>query len=237
MPLVNSGGLTECEAAAVPVALRIAVVAFASLEAPSAVELPAAASAQSSGGVGGDEEVLSFPPVEVVDSKGRTSFKVMAPDDWPHGTGEEGGAGVKDVLIKPSFGWGEGEHPTTFMCLKFLADHLEPLEAPSVLDYGTGSGVLAIAAKRLGASRVVGVDKDDEILECAEENAALNFGDDHTLELVHGRVVTPGSRGLFLADGLSATFDVTVANMLAPALVRLAPVIVSAVKEVGSKGA
>jgi ribosomal protein L11 methylase PrmA len=53
----------------------------------------------------------------------------------------------------------------------------------------TGSGVLAIAAKRLGAARVVGVDKDDEILECAEENAVLNFGEDHGVEFIHGREV------------------------------------------------
>ena len=135
----------------------------------------------------GGEEPTTFDSVHVVHpTSGERSFSVIPPDCWPHGEAPHPDS-VRDVLIKPGFGWGEGTHPTTYMCLQFLAEHQG--KGKSMMDYGTGSGVLAVAAKRLGAGRVVGVDKDDEILECAEENAELNFGADHGLELVHGRCV------------------------------------------------
>lgn len=61
-------------------------------------------------------------------------------------------------------GWGTGCHPSTRLCLEFLSDELRGGEA--VLDYGTGSGVLAIASLRLGASRVTAVDVDAEVNAC-----------------------------------------------------------------------
>jgi len=140
-----------------------------------------------------DEVPTTFEQVEVrhpTSASTETCFCVLPPDLWEHGEPPIANE-VKDVVIKPGFGWGEGTHPTTYMCLQFLWEHIgcHTGRNLSMMDYGTGSGVLAIAAKRLGATRVVGIDKDDEILECANENAELNFGEEHGIELIHGREV------------------------------------------------
>jgi ribosomal protein L11 methylase PrmA len=135
-----------------------------------------------------------------------------------------------DVIIKPGFAWGEGTHPSTYMCLQFICSTVMNSKDMSMLDYGTGSGVLALAAKRCGATRIVGIDKDDEILQCAHENAALNSMDGG-IEFLHGRELMTGSKGIFLgASSASTQFDLVVANMLPAALVRMAPTIVAAVR-------
>ena len=116
------------------------------------------------------------------------------------------------VAIEPKMAFGTGDHPTTMLCLEaldlYLCDHPEA----SVLDVGTGSGVLAIAARKLGAGRVVGVDSDPVSVELAKENARLNQAADvelsgRSLEEVHG------------------TFDLVLANILANTLVELAPLV------------
>jgi precorrin-6B methylase 2 len=155
----------------------------------------------------------------------------IVPND--HGDKSSGLFEFEDVIIKPGFAWGEGAHPSTYMCLRFICGTLgSKINKLSFLDYGTGSGVLAIAAKRSGAGRVVGIDKDDEILHCAQENLALNFQNgDGGIELVHGRDVVTASKGVMLGSSFSATqFDLVVANMLPAALIRLAPTIANAVR-------
>ncbi len=112
-----------------------------------------------------------------------------------------------NVTLDPGLAFGTGTHPTTRLCLEWLATRLPP--AATVLDYGCGSGILAIAAAKLGAAHVTGVDIDAQAVEAARANAAAN-----------------GVAGDFLpADGLapSASFDVVVANILANPLRLLAP--------------
>jgi ribosomal protein L11 methyltransferase len=77
-----------------------------------------------------------------------------------------------NLVLDPGLAFGTGSHPTTWQCLRWLEENLRP--GDSVLDYGCGSGVLAIAAKRLGAGAVVGVDIDPAALEATAANAAHN---------------------------------------------------------------
>ncbi|NQT23938.1 50S ribosomal protein L11 methyltransferase [candidate division KSB1 bacterium] len=76
------------------------------------------------------------------------------------------------LRIMPRMAFGTGSHETTQLCLELLEENLQP--GQSVLDVGTGSGILAIAAIRLGAEKATGVDVDPESFENAEENAGLN---------------------------------------------------------------
>lgn len=103
------------------------------------------------------------------------------------------------VVIRPSMGFGTGHHATTRLCLATL-QQLD-LDGASVVDVGTGSGVLAIAASRLGATRVVGIDDDPDALEAAAHNVVLNHGADVALTPGDLRAISPG------------TFDVVTANL------------------------
>lgn len=112
-----------------------------------------------------------------------------------------------NVTLDPGLAFGTGTHPTTRLCLEWLSAML-PAGA-SVLDYGCGSGILAIAASRLGAARVIGVDIDPQAVAAARANAAVNG--------VAADFVLPE------ALPRAATYDVIVANILANPLRLLAP--------------
>ena len=117
-----------------------------------------------------------------------------------------------NVTLDPGLAFGTGSHPTTRLCLEWLVRELP--RAASVLDYGCGSGILAIAAAKLGASRVVGVDVDPHAVGAAQANAAAN-----------GVAVA-----FMLPDGLGVeAFDVVVANILANPLCLLAPALAARV--------
>ncbi|HEV8325068.1 MAG TPA: 50S ribosomal protein L11 methyltransferase [Myxococcota bacterium] len=112
-----------------------------------------------------------------------------------------------NLRLDPGLAFGTGAHATTRLCLAWLEATIRGGE--TVLDYGTGSGILAIAALRLGAARAAGVDLDPQALSAAAENAERN-----------------GVRiALSDDDGLPPAFsaDVVVANILAGPLVALAP--------------
>ena len=117
-------------------------------------------------------------------------------------------ASAVNLLLDPGLAFGTGTHPTTALCLEWL-DGVD-LEGRIVIDYGCGSGILAVAAARLGAKRVLAVDNDPQALIATRSNAARN-----------------GVEGLieaFTPESLPATqADVLMANILAGPLMRLAP--------------
>jgi ribosomal protein L11 methyltransferase len=113
-----------------------------------------------------------------------------------------------NLILDPGLAFGTGSHPSTRLCLQWLERTLRGGER--VLDYGCGSGILAIAAKRLGASAALGVDVDPLALLAAQENAKRNR--------VDARFVNAETAPDFRAD-------LVVANILANPLVLLAPVL------------
>ena len=100
------------------------------------------------------------------------------------------------ITIVPHCAFGAGHHETTSMIIDALINH-SPFTFRQVLDHGTGTGVLAIFAKRLGASHVVAVDIDEKSVENASENAALNNED---IEVRLGDTVPEGTFDLILAN-------------------------------------
>lgn len=117
--------------------------------------------------------------------------------------------GAVEVVLDPGMAFGTGTHPTTALCLEALDALLAASPGAAVLDVGTGSGLLAIAAARLGAGRVAATENDPVALRVAGENAARN-GVALELALAPPRAV-------------EGRFPIVVANILANTLVELAP--------------
>lgn len=139
-------------------------------------------------------------------------------------TWEEYEAEPDDIILHldPGMAFGTGGHPTTLLCLRALEDAFDAPEAPkTVLDVGTGSGILAIAAAKLGAELVVGIDIDEEAVEVARGNIRLNE--------CHNAIAVAATP----LDDLTETYDVVVANILAEDLARMAA---SLVKRLGPQG-
>jgi ribosomal protein L11 methyltransferase len=118
--------------------------------------------------------------------------------------------GALNLVLDPGLAFGTGSHPTTRLCLQWLEQNLAGGE--TVLDYGCGSGILAIAALRLGAGRAVGVDIDAEAVIAASANARRNGV---TCEFIDSQAP------------LALDADLVVANILANPLKVLAPLLVS----------
>lgn len=121
-----------------------------------------------------------------------------------------------NIILDPGLAFGTGSHPTTHLCLRWLSEVVRP--NLSVLDYGCGSGILAIAAKRLGAPIVVGTDIDAQAIIASEYNAQQN---------------NVSATFVDASQFKSALFDIVVANILSSALSVLAPALASACRPGG----
>jgi len=108
-----------------------------------------------------------------------------------------------NICLDPGLAFGSGTHATTRLCLEWLAKNIKGNE--SVMDYGCGSGILAIAAKLLGATMVHGTDIDPQAMQSATMNAELNNV----------------NISLFESDQLENTYDIVIANILANPLKKL----------------
>ena len=126
-----------------------------------------------------------------------------------------------NLILDPGLAFGTGSHPTTHLCLAWLDENLQGGE--DVLDYGCGSGILAIAALKLGASHVTGIDIDPQAVVASHDNAARNQCD-RTQAVFHTAQVSPA---------VETCVDVVVANILANPLIALAPVLARATREGG----
>ncbi|MFM5635596.1 50S ribosomal protein L11 methyltransferase [Aeromonas veronii] len=118
-----------------------------------------------------------------------------------------------NVMLDPGLAFGTGTHPTTALCLQWL-DGLD-LAGKTVVDFGCGSGILGIAALKLGAARVIGIDIDPQAIQASRDNAARNGVADQ-IELY-----------LPADQPQDVEADVVVANILAGPLRELAPLIAS----------
>jgi ribosomal protein L11 methylase PrmA len=123
--------------------------------------------------------------------------------------------------LDPGLAFGTGSHSTTRLCMEWLEEHAP--RGLSVLDYGCGSGILAMVAQKLGASRVCGVDIDPQAIESARYNSERNrCAIDYTLPEEFSRSAQP------------QTFDVVVANILSSPLKLMAPMLSSRVAPGGT---
>jgi ribosomal protein L11 methyltransferase len=121
--------------------------------------------------------------------------------------------GRKTILVDPGLSFGTGEHFTTRFCLE-MVDRLCQNSAPvSMLDVGTGSGILAIAALKLGCKHVLGTDNDAAALEQAKKNARLNRVEDRLALRAQDITAAMPKR----------KFDLVCANILGPLLQQVAP--------------
>ena len=124
------------------------------------------------------------------------------------------------LVLDPGLAFGTGGHETTSLCMEALDEKITGGER--VLDIGTGSGILAIAALKLGAAVAEGVDIDPVAVRTAGENAALNGVADKLTVLVGD-----------LSDKASGKYDVVVANIVANAIISLAPAVPALMKDGG----
>ena len=157
-------------------------------------------------------EVASIAPVPEQDWVRLTQSQFepvpITPSFWIVPTWHEVPAGATEVIrLDPGLAFGTGTHPTTRMCLRWIAAH--PPRGQRVLDYGCGSGILAIGAALHGAASVDAVDIDAAAVQATIDNASANG-----VQLVAG-----------LPDQASGVYDTVLANILATPLKVLAPLL------------
>jgi ribosomal protein L11 methyltransferase len=142
-----------------------------------------------------------FAPVEIT------------PTFWVVPSWHEAPAAATQVIrLDPGLAFGTGTHPTTRMCLRWLATHPADCKGKRVLDYGCGSGILAIGAALFGAASIDAVDIDAAAVQSTADNAARNG--------VPATLLRPG-----LPDAASGRYDTVLANILATPLKLLAPLL------------
>ena len=152
----------------------------------------------------------------------RISYKKLDDEDWAHAwkayfwpqkisdnlvvkpTWREYKAGAGEVVIEldPGMAFGTGTHPTTVLCVAMIEKFLKPDDC--FLDVGTGSGILMIAAAKLGAARVSGIDKDETAVKIAAANLELNAIESQRFQVKTGNLV----------DETNETYNIIAANIL-----------------------
>lgn len=137
----------------------------------------------------------------------KVSEKFVVKPTWREYTPE---ADELIIELDPGRAFGTGSHPTTSLCLKLMEENIK--EGDSVIDVGTGSGILMIAADRLGASEIYGTDIDELAVESAKENLELNKISEEKAKVYKGDLIS------VVED---KKFDVVVANILADVLLIL----------------
>lgn len=146
-----------------------------------------------------------FDPIRITDRMWIVPSWHEAPDD-----------GAINIELDPGMAFGTGSHPTTRLCLEWLCEAVTP--GATVLDYGCGSGILGIAAARLGAGDVLGIDIDEQAVEAARDNATRNHVE---MRLQHS------------GQPLDEQFDIVVANILTNPLKLLAPLLAARIRPGG----
>jgi ribosomal protein L11 methyltransferase len=148
----------------------------------------------------------------------RISQKIVVKPTWRDYRKEPG-----DVVIEldPGMAFGTGTHPTTALCIELIESHLKPGDA--FLDLGTGSGILMIAAARLGAGMVCGVDKDDIAVDIAAKNLIRNRIHPRRFSVYTGNLV----------EGTQNRYDFIAANILTRVIVGLLDDITAVIKSGG----
>lgn len=147
----------------------------------------------------------------------RVGRKILIKPTWADVDVEEG---LLLIQLDPGMAFGCGTHPTTSMCMALLEEIIRGGE--TVLDVGTGSGILAITAAKLGASRVLAVDSDPVAVRVARENLVVNGVENYV-------TVWEGN----LLDGVDQPSDVIVANIVADVIMQLLPQAVTLLKKGG----
>jgi ribosomal protein L11 methyltransferase len=146
-----------------------------------------------------------FDPIKITDSLWIVPTWHSAPN-----------ADAINIVLDPGLAFGTGSHPTTHLCLAWLTQTVSAHD--TVLDYGCGSGILAIAAKKLGAASVVGTDIDPQAIQSSLYNAEQN---NVIAEFYHA------------SQYQTCEFDIVVANILSSALSVLAPALAKSCKDGG----
>ncbi len=190
-PLPNNGDLKECIAAAVR---SVGLADVPELVLTEVAEQDWVRLTQS-----------QFDPIRISDRLWIVPSWHVAPDP-----------AAINLELDPGLAFGTGSHPTTRLCLEWLEANVAP--GCTLLDYGCGSGILGIAALKLGAGDVLGVDIDPAALTAAADNAARNGV---AMRLAHS------------GAPLTETFDRVVANILTNPLMLLAPLLTSRLKPGG----
>ncbi|MBK2124150.1 50S ribosomal protein L11 methyltransferase [Fangia hongkongensis] len=127
-----------------------------------------------------------------------------------------------NLLLDPGLAFGTGTHPTTALCLKWLDENITIERAQKVVDFGCGSGILAIAAKKLGAQEVIAIDNDPQAILATKENALKNH-------ISSGVIASLPSE---TPQNIQA--DVVIANILVGILIELKDDILSKLRSAGT---
>ena len=166
-------------------------------------------------GVIEDEDWVARLRDELVPLRFGEDLWICPPGKYPIGetgpTGKTGPDGPASTIVtmEPGLAFGTGTHPTTSLCMDWLASN--PPDGRAVLDYGCGSGILGISALALGAAAVTAVDIDRQALTATRANARRNAGSDRLVTCFPDELAN------------SQTYDVLLANILSGTLIDLAP--------------